>query len=103
MHTIMVFRSRAGSGRVRSRGPGGRGRWPVGAGCGAGAGLAELPDGAVGGIGDLDAELVELSADLVGPGPVALLAGLGAVGDELGDGALLLGGQVVHGTAALQV
>ena len=65
--------------------------------------LAELPDGAFWGVGDLDAELVELGADLVGPGPVALLAGLGAVGDELGDGVPLLGGQVADGTTALQV
>src|SRR5689334_22402366 len=46
-------------------------------------GSAELRDGAFGGVGELDAELVELSADLVGAGPVALLAGLGPVRDEL--------------------
>src|SRR4029077_16159536 len=63
--------------------------------------LAELPDGAFGGVGEGDAELVELGADLVGAGPVALLAGLGAVGDELLDGLLLLVGQVGERAAVL--
>src|SRR5690349_10182951 len=57
-------------------------------------GSAELPDGAFGSVGELDAELVELGADLVGAGPVALLAGLGPVLDEFLDSALLLVGQV---------
>src|SRR5690242_13035964 len=65
--------------------------------------LAELPDGALGSIGQVDAELGELGADLVGAGPVLVLAGLGAVGDEVLDGPLLLGGQVGEGAALFQV
>src|SRR5207244_864614 len=70
---------------------------------GTSARLAELPDGAFGGVGELDAELVELGADLVGAGPVALLAGLGPVLDEFGDGVLFLVGQVGERAAVLQV
>src|SRR5256885_13918321 len=66
-------------------------------------GLAELPDGALGGVGQVDAELVELGADLVGAGPVLVLAGLGAVGDKVLDGPLLLAGQVGEGAAPFQV
>ena len=43
--------------------------------------LAELPGGAGGGVGYLDAEGVELVPDLVGPGPVLLLAGQGLLGE----------------------
>jgi hypothetical protein len=61
---------------------------------------AELPDGAFGGVGEVDAQGVELGAELVGAGPVSVLAGPGAVGDELLDGEALRGGQVT-GCAAL--
>src|ERR1051326_1349793 len=67
------------------------------------SGLAQVPDGAFGGVGDVDAALVELGADLVGAGPVAFLAGLRAVGDELLDVVAFRFGQVVRGAALVQV
>src|SRR5579871_1212731 len=66
-------------------------------------GSAELPGGAVRGVGDLDASGVEFFPDLVGAGPVVFLAGLGAFGDELLDVVPFLIRQVLGRAAGFQV
>jgi hypothetical protein len=65
--------------------------------------LAQLPGRPGGGVFYLDAEGVELGADLVGAGPVPLRAGLGALGDEPLDVGHLLRSQVVRGAALVDL
>ena len=84
---------------VQPAGVAGARRWGFDSELVAAGSLAELPGRAFGGVGDLDAELIQLVADLVGAGPVTFLAGLGAVRDELLDGVPLLRGQRVSGPA----
>src|SRR5580704_6292729 len=66
-------------------------------------GLRELPGGAGGSVGDLDAEGFEFSPDLVGAPPVPVRAGLGAVGDLALDQFDLRGVEIGSGPAAVHL
>ena len=61
-----------------------------------------MPGGAGRGVGYLDVEAVQFGPDLVGAGPVLLLAGLGPLGDQALDRLDLGRVQVGGGAAALQ-